>query len=385
MELLDATIALAVTLAALATAVTVIMEIVFRVFGLKSKGQIELFRVIFDRSFKNRFRGNASDYDFVTTIICNPLTAWTATADPVANDKSASPQRNVLKDPTFGDVFGAKSLCVYDWVSTEHVFRQLLTLPGVINDSRDQLLRNLREFNTEYNQLCAAAKTRFKNNSHNWSVFIGLMLALVMNVNALRIYEAFMANPALTATMVAQMDNLVEQSEKARARLEAAADSGDTNGLEEINQRLELLQTQLSGLEDIGIPIGWSYAPHCHLVDAKPGSDSACVPEPGAPATSQTSGSFAGSLAAVIATLITGLLIGLGAPFWFDLAKRLAQIRSMFKGSVGADSYDGETPVSGSVDYEQKSEKLITRLVDEALDAGKVVATRKLFTTRGEF
>jgi hypothetical protein len=42
MELLDATIALAVTLAALATSVTVIKEIVVRVFGLKSKGQIEL-------------------------------------------------------------------------------------------------------------------------------------------------------------------------------------------------------------------------------------------------------------------------------------------------------------------------------------------------------
>ncbi len=43
MELLDATIALAVTLAALATSVTMIMEIVVRVFGLKSKGWIELF------------------------------------------------------------------------------------------------------------------------------------------------------------------------------------------------------------------------------------------------------------------------------------------------------------------------------------------------------
>ena len=42
MELLEATIASAVTLAILAKTVTVIMEIVVRVFGLKSKGQIEL-------------------------------------------------------------------------------------------------------------------------------------------------------------------------------------------------------------------------------------------------------------------------------------------------------------------------------------------------------
>ena len=387
MELLDATIALAVTLAALATVVTVIMEIVFRLFGLKSKGQIELFKQIFDRSFKDRFNGNASDYKFVTTILGNPLTTWTASADPVANAKSASAERNVLKDTTFGDVFGAKSLCVYDWVSTEHVFRQLLTLPGVVNDSRSQLVRNLREFNVEYNQLCAAAKTRFKNNSHNWSVVIGLMLALVMNVNALRIYEAFMANPALTATMVAQMDNLLGQSEKARARLEAAAESGDTGDLEEINQRLELLQTQLGGLEEMGIPIGWSYAPHCHLVDAISASASAassCVPETVAQAASQASGGPASALAAIIASMITGLLIGLGAPFWFDLAKRLAQIRSMFEGSASADSYDGETPVSGSADYDEKSNKLITKLVDEALASGKVVATRKLLTTQGK-
>jgi hypothetical protein len=42
MELLNATIALAVTLAALATSVTVIMEIVVPAFDLKSKGRIEL-------------------------------------------------------------------------------------------------------------------------------------------------------------------------------------------------------------------------------------------------------------------------------------------------------------------------------------------------------
>jgi len=381
MELLDATIALAVTLAALATTVTVIMEIVVRVFGLKSKNQIELFKAIFDRSFKNRFKGNVSDFKFVTSILGNPLSTWSASAAPDDRNKPSGTNRSVLSKPTYRDVFGAKSLCVYDWVSTEHVFRHLLALPGVTDDRRSQLVCNLKEFNVEYNQLCAAAKTRFKTNLHTWSVLTGVMLALVLNINALRIFEAYMTNPALTAVMVAEMDDLIEQSEKAQAQLEAVLKDSDPGGLEKIDQRLELLQTQFGGLTGMGIPIGWDYSPHCNL-------GKSCTPEPGmldGAATAPGAGGIIDALASIIASLITGLLIGLGAPFWFDLAKRLAQVRSMVKGKVGSeDTYDGETPISDTADYEDKTDKLITKLVDEAVASGKVVATRKLLATRRE-
>jgi hypothetical protein len=376
MELLDATIALAVTLAALATAVTVIMEIFVRIIGLKSKTQIDLFIKIYECSFKERFNGHASDYDFITTILGNPLTTWTATAAIKTTNQATGAQQEVLRTPRFRDVLGTKSNCVYDWVSTEHVFRQLLSLPGVIDESRSRLVANLREFNVEYNQLCAAAKTRFKNNMNNWSVAIGLILALVMNVNALRIYESFMSNPAQTAAMIANMDQLIGESETARAQLRKAVDSSDASGLDEIDQRIELLQQQLGELESTGIPIGWRYAPHCYLVDAifPPGTDAdgkaaptSCIAEPGFKAGSSTSSRDISVLAAIVASAISGLLIGLGAPFWFDLARRLAQVRSTLKGSGTSDTYAGETPATDAYDYEQRTEKLIDRLVDQAL------------------
>ena len=82
--------------------------------------------------------------------------------------------------------------------------------------------------------------------------------------------------------------------------------------------------------------------------------------------------------------MITGLLIGLGAPFWFDLAKKLAQIRNMFKGRSGVDNYDGESPTTGATDYEDKTEKLINRLVAEALTSSKVIDPQEPLPTQEE-
>lgn len=388
MDLLDAVIALAVTLAALATTVTVVMEIFVRLLGLKSKGQIELFKKVFDRSFKNRFNGSANNFEFVKGILGNPLQDWTASPEP----DSDSGDRNVLpKTTSFSDVFGGKSSCVYDWVSTEHVFRRILDLPEVINDSRDTLVQKLKEFNQEYNELCAAASTQFKNNRHRWSVLIGVAFALVMNVNGLRIFETFMDNPALTATMIAQMDELVEKSEDAKGELEKALASNGDGSIDDFNQRLEYLQAQLGELEGKGIPIGWKYPPHCNLIDwwsfrelsdtdLKPVTNCHHMQNP--PAERDNNDLAKGSpgmFAAFVVTLLTGILIGLGAPFWFDLAKRLAQVRSMFKGKgTSEEMFSGESPKGRDATDGDKTDALIEKVVDEALASGKPVAARKL-------
>lgn len=73
MVLLDAALALVVTLAALATSVTVLMEIWVRFFGLKSKTQIELFSKIFDDAVYKKFPGELSKKDFLRKVLSNPL------------------------------------------------------------------------------------------------------------------------------------------------------------------------------------------------------------------------------------------------------------------------------------------------------------------------
>ena len=101
MVLLDAALALVVTLAALATSVTVLMEIWVRFSGLKSKTQIELFSKIFDDAVYKKFPGELSKKDILRKVLSNPLhdfatkSGWTkaaGTADTVADRHEVSPQ-----------------------------------------------------------------------------------------------------------------------------------------------------------------------------------------------------------------------------------------------------------------------------------------------------
>lgn len=394
MELLDAAIALAVTLAALATTVTIIMELVVRVFGLKSKGQIELFMKIYETSFTPLFKGDAKASDFVKKILDNPLRddstqpKWMKSIKEDAAGKSAT-SIGLLS------MFGTKSLRVYDWVSTEHVFRRILELDGVKSDSHTELVRKLKEFNLKYNEMCGAASAQFKNNRQSWSVLIGVFLALVINVNGLRIFETFLEKPELAAAMVAEMDDLVKESEAAKESLDKVLAEKGEEDIEDFNERLEIMNTQLAGLQGKGIPIGWSYAPHCHLVDwwfsrgleagdpvpATKCSEGQAVSENADPTTAKSGPG--GLAAAIFIIFVTGLLIGLGAPFWFDLAKRLAQVRSMFRGKgTSEEMYSGETPKAGGLDDEEKTNKLINKVVSEALAKG--VTSRRLFVERRE-
>lgn len=70
--------------------------------------------------------------------------------------------------------------------------------------------------------------------------------------------------------------------------------------------------------------------------------------------------------------ILTGLLIGLGAPFWFDVAKRLARVRKAFGGEGSAEErLSGEDPGADAT----KRRALVERVVaDAGADSGLEVA-----------
>ena len=79
--------------------------------------------------------------------------------------------------------------------------------------------------------------------------------------------------------------------------------------------------------------MGAAYFPHCRFAYLNP--DGCTGAEAGARGVSW--------LKWLLSALLTGALIGLGAPFWFDVAKRLAEVRAMFGGKSSA-----ETRLSGN-------------------------------------
>lgn len=407
MELLDAAIALVITLAALATSVTVLMEIWIRLFGLKSKTQVELFQRIFDNAVAGKFAGNPGRKDFLSRVLLNPL---------FRDRKSAS-----ISEPEPGawaPFWGRKSQGIYEWVSDEHVYRQLLNMPGVAADSRSALVAKLKTFSRRYNELCAAASVEFKENRRVWSIAGGILLAFIFNVDAVRIYNEYLKRPELAAAIAARAEQLEKTAAEAQRRLDEVVEdkNNDKDNIEAIKARIDELQGSMAELETSGVALGWRYPPHCLFFqdsNAQP-KDTETQPTPKAnkekPEESITGGEepttpgvgkaepscsapvpakpgpafWLGSLASILAT---GILIGLGAPFWFDVARRLAQVRNFLGSRGGTDTaYNGETAGAGDQtrSKSQKNEDLINRVVTEVLAEQSASGKRRLLEDRRE-
>ncbi|MEE4190084.1 MAG: hypothetical protein V2I66_00815 [Halieaceae bacterium] len=407
MELLDAAIALVVTLAALATSVTVLMEIWIRIFGLKSQTQVELFQRIFDNAVAGKFSGNPEKNDFLSKVLLNPL---------FRDRKSASIPEP--KPGAWAPFWGRKSQGIYEWVSDEHVYRQLLKMPGVAADSKGALVAKLKTFSRRYNELCAAASVEFKENRRVWSIRGGILLAFIFNVDAVRIYNEYLKRPELAASIAARADQLEQTAVDVQRRLDDVRDgkNKDKEDINAIKARIDELQGSMAELETSGVALGWRFPPHCLFFENSGAQSIETSGQPAPKANEQkpeesktdgeepsTSGAgkagqscsvpvpaktglafWLGSFASILAT---GILIGLGAPFWFDVARRLAQVRNFLGNRGGTDTaYNGETAGAGDQNKSksQKNKDLINRVVTEVLDEQSASGKRRLLEDRRE-
>ena len=118
-----------------------------------------------------------------------------------------------------------------------------------------------------------------------------------------------------------------------------------------IQKTFQDAKNQISELGALGVPIGWDFYPNCPYGKgesewAKSNPRCSNIPKDsravkwawlGACPLNTLINDFAGFMVWLLKVIITGILIGLGAPFWFDVAKRLAQIRKGLKNPNASD------------------------------------------------
>ncbi len=185
------------------------------------------------------------------------------------------------------------------------------------------LADRLEAIAANFERLAAGMHTIFKHRSGLYAALAGMALAAFMNVDGRLVVVQLFSDSALGERVVLaysaeELQKLAEEQEK----LSCSTLTGDDRTACEAaapEAAQVILSTNQATLEGLGLPIGYSYFPYCRsaadpaVVDARcPGKDKP---------------TFLLSLAAwLLSILLTGALIGLGAPFWFDLYRRIASI-----------------------------------------------------------
>lgn len=320
-QLLDAALAFALAMMGFATVVTVVMEMVHRVFKVRRKG---LERVL-ERLGRE--------------VILPAL-------DPVLRDGVSPDSRvrrlivKILNNPVYatGSSLDEGLFKSYDTISVEHLLRRLMETEefktlGRAGEAR--LKDTLNQVAMKFEEFGAGANDFFRRRARGFSLYVGMGLALIVNIDGIRMFEAFMRDPSLGAQVIERSASLEQSMGEAVTALEQVrAEAGDPTGegaaeIEAIEARAREAQAMLADLEALGLPVGADYFPHCRVV----GSPRVTAPDPlcrpGAPdaGAARWMGWF-------ISIIFTGLLIGLGGPFWFDVARRIGQVRGAVRGGV---------------------------------------------------
>ncbi|MDZ4405487.1 hypothetical protein [Prosthecobacter sp.] len=158
----------------------------------------------------------------------------------------------------------------------------------------------------------------YKRLSQLWNFGIGIVLAVVCNLNTIAITRALSTNDDLRAAFV----------QKAEASVKAQSELAVKLGVEESKGARAVFDEAVNELADAGFPVGWN------KTTAK------------AWGTNPVSMLFE----SLLGWLMAGAAAALGAQFWFDLMKKIINMRGTgAKPASGTANADGEAGMVGPI------------------------------------
>lgn len=135
----------------------------------------------------------------------------------------------------------------------------------------------------------------YKRRTQVWLVLIGIVSAVVLNVDSIHIAKTLWSNPAIAAALAEDADSLLDEVE---------SENDDGKSGQAAKAALNAMESSYPSL------IGWT-----ETVYKKQGLDG-------------QSRDFDSVVLATLGWLLTGLLASLGAPFWMNALNRLLSIRN---------------------------------------------------------
>ncbi len=198
----------------------------------------------------------------------------------------------------------------------------LIGVEELATDSEHAILMARKNIETWFNNAMARLSGWYKRKAQLVAFLIGLFLAILLNVDSINIATSLWREPTLRQALVKNASAFVQKNENLPASDEAASGSTIVKNLQQ-------------ELESLTIPFGWEtetyimkYGEKCQVIPVSAGaiwgvrSGDACKKISNAPVDSTAwLSKFAG-------ILITALAAAQGAPFWFDILKKLVNVRS---------------------------------------------------------
>jgi hypothetical protein len=175
---------------------------------------------------------------------------------------------------------------------TEKVGKPLIAMLDAAGNNAVKLKKSLEDW---YDSAMDRVSGWYKYRTQKILFAIGLVLAVAMNVDAINILKQLSKDAALRQSIVAAAGN--------------AKQPGSSGTTETLKSQIHDAQTEVDGVNNLGIPVGWNHVPdilktgtwHWHYLNI------------------------------LLGWLVTALAVSLGAPFWFDMLNKIMVVRSTVK------------------------------------------------------
>jgi hypothetical protein len=225
--------------------------------------------------------------------------------------------------------FSDRLLLAAERVENEQLRRAMLLALQVGGNDIERVTRHLEDW---FNGAMERVSGRYKRRSQKMLFLIGLLSAVLLNVNTLTIADALSKDATLRRAVVAQAEVSAAQAPLRSAADPAAAEpSSDSASGPTAKQVAKLVMAQgqqIRQIEQIGLPIGWTEHAKRMLMQPLQGpQDTGPDGASGVPAYQLV----LGGMHIVLGYLFTALAVSLGAPFWFDMLNRLIVVRGALK------------------------------------------------------
>ena len=335
--IITALLALCAMMVVFSTIVTVMQEAVHKSLQSRRKGMISLMESLYIRSIAPRLRNQNL---LVARENTDKEAARQFALDMTANSTLIqSPQwRKISETPVLRLYFGGR----LERMSTNEFAEQLARseVGKIICRQDDAALKEtIRSFAYDFERLGDAQMATFKKKAKVSAVVIGAIVAIALNVDILHAFKALMANQN-AAVQIANSLSAPTITPLIQVPVEGASPAPAAVGTQVV-----ALQGATAAYEDLGLPIGSRFFPYCQQapntvgqLDPRCGDGRASA---GVGMLSFTgsgvsydgsqvqnlwarlrSGSGAG-LIWLVSIFFAGAAFGMGAPFWFNLFRKL--------------------------------------------------------------